>query len=84
MNVLFEFYKDKCIGNSEIFRKEVTSKYKLTDDEVTELYRNIVNYQIKKYGATLDGKYYEEVDIHRAKIRHQQRGYDRKRRRGIK
>lgn len=83
MNFLFEMYKDKNIGNSEIFKKEIRSKYKLTDKEINELYVSIVNYQVKTYGATLYGNHIESVDKKREKIRHQKRQREMRKRRGI-
>lgn len=53
MNLLFEMFKDKCITNTQQFRKMVAN-YKLSNNEITDLYRKIVNYQIKKYGTSLD------------------------------
>lgn len=85
MNVLFEIYKDKCIGNSEMFRKEITSKYKLTRNEINELYRDIVNYQIKTYGETLDGKYIRTiVNKEKTSAFARQRKYSRERVRGLR
>ena len=84
MNVLFEIYKDKCIGNSEMFRKEITSKYDLTDDEVSELYKRVVNYQVKTYGETLDGKWVEHIDVEKARELARHRRIDRIKRRGLK
>lgn len=52
---LFAKYKNTNIKNSEEFRyKIVKSKFKdLEDVDVSELYKRIVNYQVKKYGGTL-------------------------------
>lgn len=53
MKVLFEYYKDKPIGNSKNFKQEIMKNYKITIEETTKLYTAIVNYQVEKYGCTL-------------------------------
>ena len=65
MNVLFEIYKDKCLVNAETFKKEMRTKYKLNDKQQSELYTKIVNYQVKKYGQTLDGQFVLPKDINK-------------------
>ena len=48
--IVFALYKDKPLINSNVFKRE-TSKYKNID--VKKLYIEITNYQIKKYGCSL-------------------------------
>ena len=62
-DLLFEMYKETCIGNAEKFKKMVAKKHKLKD--ANNLYIKIINYQVNKYGGSLDGRYanknYEKV-----------------------
>ena len=43
------------MGNAEKFKKMVAKKHKFKN--VNNLYIKIVNYQVKKYGSSLNGKY---------------------------
>jgi len=54
--LLFNLYKDDAIKNTQKFRDEISTKYRLNIRETTEIFTNIVNYQINKYGCQL-GKY---------------------------
>lgn len=73
---IFNKEKDCSVVASDKFRK----KYKDWRINHSRLYRRIVNYQVKKYGASLDNDavipYISEVQ----KIRNKQRRYDTKRR----
>lgn len=53
--MIFEREKDLAIESSEKFYKKLRDIYKYNGDRkrFSNLYRNIVNYQIKKYGATV-------------------------------
>lgn len=53
--MIFEREKDLAIESSEKFYKKLRDIYKYNGDRkrFSNLYRNIVNYQIKKYGAML-------------------------------
>ena len=51
---VFNRYKDICIGNAEMFRGFINKKFKGLDARA--IYTSIVNYQVKKYGRTLDYK----------------------------
>ena len=53
-NYLFLKYRDKSMTNAETFRGLISRKHKGVD--ANKLYTNIVNYQIKKYGRTLNRK----------------------------
>lgn len=53
-DILFALYKDKSINGSESFYKEM-KQYK-NEVNLRNLYTRIVNYQIDKYGTTLDGR----------------------------
>ena len=48
---IFEIYKDTYIHGAKKFIKDVKDKYNL--DINNELYKRIINYQIKKYGSQL-------------------------------
>lgn len=50
---LFKELKDNAVVNSEKFRK----KYKDVDIDHFRLYRRIINYQIKKYGCSLESDF---------------------------
>lgn len=58
---LYIKYRDKYIGSSEKFRYAlIKEKFKdMKDVNISNLYRRIINYQIKKYGAQIGmlGKY---------------------------
>lgn len=49
--LIFEAYKDKYIKSSKWFKEEILKNYKYTVS--TETYKKILNYQIKKYGRTI-------------------------------
>lgn len=55
---VFNLEKDKAFNNSNEFYKMIKDKYKM--ERSPELYRRIINYQIKKYGSTLESY----VDLH--------------------
>lgn len=51
-NLLFEMFKDKCLKSKERFTRTLGELgYKV---DIGDLYRRIVNYQIQKFGCTLD------------------------------
>lgn len=49
--MIFEIYKDKVINSSSYFKKKVKSDYGYIPS--SDLYREIINYQVKKYGKQL-------------------------------
>lgn len=55
LRMIFEREKDLAIESSEKFYKKLRDIYKYNGDRkrFSNLYRNIVNYQIKRYGATV-------------------------------
>ena len=55
INLIFEKEKDLALESSEKFYKKLRDIYKFQSDNVTlsNLYRKLINYQIKKYGATI-------------------------------
>lgn len=64
---VFEIYKNRQLNNSIEFVREV-EKFKI--ENPNELYRKIVNYQIKKFGSSLNSKekkYFKEEQIQRSK-----------------
>lgn len=86
MNFLFEMYKDKDIGNSETFRKEILSKFNnvnITEAEIRELYIKVINYQVKKYGRTLYGYFIDRKDMKRIHLNARIRKHHYKKQRGI-
>ena len=50
-NMIFQMFKDKCIGTAQKFKKEMKDKYNI--DNVRDVYIKIVNYQVEKYGEQL-------------------------------
>lgn len=51
-DILFALYKDKATNGSKEF-KEKLKKYK-KEVNLTDLYTRVINYQIDKYGVSLD------------------------------
>ncbi len=52
IELIFNIYKDSVIV-SKPFKKEMIKKYRLSDEEIRNLYVRIQNYQIKNYGGNL-------------------------------
>ena len=56
---IFEISKDKCFTNSREFRGYLWNKYGIRDKSFgTKLYIAINNYQVKKYGKSLNPRGY--------------------------
>ena len=51
-DLIFEAYKDKVLKNSNEFKKTIRLNYGLIPS--SDLYRRIINYQVKRYGKQLD------------------------------
>lgn len=70
---IFELEKNNPVRSSKKFKEHIRKQYGKEIDS-RSLYIEIVNYQIKKFGATLDDTYeYEsDVDKWRRKNREQQ------------
>lgn len=52
--LIVAYYCEKPIKNSEIFKKNVTNKFGITDTRLlSSIYTKTINYQIKKYGEPL-------------------------------
>lgn len=49
--LIFEAYKNKVIKSADVLRKEIKDNYGF--EPSSDLYREILNYQIKKYGSAL-------------------------------
>lgn len=81
VQLIFNLYKDKVII-SKPFRLELSRKYKLTDEEIRNLYIKIQNYQIKKYGEimTYDKDVYTAEELKIISRNAKQRRHDRKKR----
>ena len=52
--LIFEIYKDQIIGDTQVFKGMITKKFKLTWEEIHNLYVKIINYQIDTYGIQLN------------------------------
>ena len=50
--LVFNLYKDQVVV-SKPFREEVLKKYKLSKEDIRNLYVRIQNYQIQKYGERI-------------------------------
>lgn len=78
---IFSAYKDKIII-AKTFKRDIMKKYKLTVDEVHDLYVKINNYQVKNFGSrlsinkALNPYNKEELDIIRSKVN--RREYERR------
>lgn len=60
--MIYEFYKDKPVNGMGYFKRKVKSDYGIIPN--SDLYREIVNYQVKKYGKQLNvelGREYERL-----------------------
>ena len=55
LRMIFEREKDLAIESSDKFYKKLRDIYKYNGDRInlSNLYRKIINYQIKKYGTTI-------------------------------
>lgn len=51
-NLIFETYKNRSLQNAGKFKKEIEKKYGLKPS--FNLYKKIINYQIKTYGYSLE------------------------------
>ena len=73
-HLIYEKEKDRSFRSSAYFYKEVGEKYniKLLKEEYGDLYRKIINYQIKKYGTCLTYRDYSRSDKGIAKIKAKQ------------
>ena len=78
---LFNKYKDEHFNNSGDFKKRIR-EYKEVD--ASELYKRIINYQVKKYGGGLTGDLSTHVPIEVLKRRSKQRRYHNEKKLGIK
>lgn len=73
--LIFEAFKDKYIRNAEAFRQYIKKEYNY--EVSTDLYKKIVNYQVKKYGETLSNRvqreynkyFYQKDSLQRARRR---------------
>lgn len=75
--LLFELYKDKPIINAKSFKRKI---YSIPGIDCNMLYRKVVNYQIEKYGETIDE---EQIYSSRAdRLKQAQAANVRKHRRG--
>ena len=52
IELIFNIYKDSVIV-SKPFKREMIKKYRLSNEEIRNLYVRIQNYQIKNYGGNL-------------------------------
>lgn len=67
--MLFENEKDTAFRSSGYFYKHIQEKYKMFNPRMySDVYINIINYQIKRYGQALDyAKYFYDSDTGREK-----------------
>lgn len=54
-NMIYEKEKDTCFRSSAYFYQHISNKYKIRvlKEEYGDVYKKILNYQIKKYGSCL-------------------------------
>ena len=65
INVVFEIEKERAFKNTENFKEKCKDKYSLNDKECTEIYRKIINHQVKNYGGSLHGSFLKDEKIYR-------------------
>lgn len=58
--LLFQMFKDTVETGSEYRRNELQKKY--PDVKISELHIRIVNYQVKKYGKSLNSRGFIKTD----------------------
>lgn len=56
-NYIFEKEKDLPVKNATCFYFKIKDVYKVYPSNRTELYKRIINYQVKKYGSSLQYGY---------------------------
>ena len=73
--LIFNAYKDKNVMSAKVFKKMVYDNFKYRAS--TDLYARILNYQIKKYGNTLQDKggtgFVKHFQLKCSTVRHYQR-----------
>lgn len=79
-NFLFETYKDTATRSCKNF-KEMIKDFKNVD--AYKIYREIINYQIKKYGQSLNVGITDYVSVERLRIRSNQRRKSYLKKRGL-
>lgn len=79
-NIIFENEKENTFNNSYDFCKRIKDKYKI-DKYLGDLYKKIVNYQIGKYGCSLQYLVdrHSTEDLFRICRNARKRKYERKR-----
>ena len=50
IELIFNIHKEDIIEDTLRYKKDLTKKYGLSEDDVHDLFTRIVNYQIDKYG----------------------------------
>lgn len=60
--LIFNIYKDAPLGTVSKFRNKLVKKFKGIN--WYELYAKINNYQIKKYGASLNDRVYKDAEFY--------------------
>jgi hypothetical protein len=58
--MIYEIYKDKVVNGSCYFKRKVKSDYGYIPS--SDLYRKIINYQVKKYGKQLTTEFVRKYD----------------------
>ena len=85
-NYIFEVSKEKAFRNSIQFRNYLATKYGITSKEIgTKLYTAIINYQVKKYGGSINPIYvfYSKETANKVRINSNSRKQARKNRKGF-
>lgn len=65
INVVTELEKEKAFPNSYACKKKLKDKYHLNDRECSQVYINIVKYQVNKYGENLAASFIKNKKIKR-------------------
>lgn len=81
IELVFNLYKDSPLV-SKSFKSEVERKFKLNKEQIRNLFINIQNYQVKKYGGRLtnDSKSFRYFELSSINSNANNRHYSRLRR----
>lgn len=82
IELIFNIYKDSVVI-SKPFKREMIRRYKLSDEEIRNLYIRIQNYQIKSYGnrLTREDKVFAKQEVRIINRNSRQRHYEKRARR---
>ena len=79
IELIFNIYKDSVVV-SKPFKREMIRRYKLSDEEIRNLFIRIQNYQVEKFGGRLswEEKSFSNQEKEIVNRRETQRRYDKR------